>query len=45
MASEDFKDVGIKGLRLTPEQRDELIDISEWREKKINSILNERKVS
>jgi hypothetical protein len=45
MASEDFKDVGIKGLRLTPEQRDELIYISEWREEKINSILNERKAS
>jgi len=44
MLSEDFKDVGIKGLRLTAEQREELRDILEEREKKLNSILNESKV-
>jgi hypothetical protein len=44
MLSEDFKDVGIKGLRLTAEQREELRDLLEEREKKLNSILNESKV-
>jgi hypothetical protein len=44
MLSEDFKDVGIKGFRLTAEQRDELIDLMNEREKKLNSILNESKV-
>lgn len=44
MLSEDFKDIGVKGLRLTPEQREELRDLSDEREKKLNSILNESSV-
>jgi hypothetical protein len=39
MLSEDFKDVGIKGLRLTAEQREELRDLMDEREKKLKSIL------
>jgi hypothetical protein len=38
MLSEDFKDVGIKGLRLTAEQREELRDLLEEREKKLNEL-------